>query len=172
MSKSTSKALSPVKPKSVVHQAGRIFKPWQRDFARWLVRNGRTTEIERIDRLHAITGWVWTPQRLRVLLQNKLFQEYIKVLRAGGARLAKLRISEVAPKAIDKLDEVLDAAWRDDDFPTVVKAANTIMNQFERLDTTTVQLPPINIQIVSRQKSVLDDGPIEVSFEPTDKPDA
>jgi hypothetical protein len=162
-----SKALSRTQ---VTNAVGHVFEAWQKDFARWLVGDGRRAPVtKQLDKLRTLTGETWTPARLRLLRQGGLFREYVRVLREGGVALARERLAEIAPKAVDRIEWAMDEAHRNKDYANMPKITGQVLERvIPRRDDLTQQRLTINIALTDKQKALLDSAPIDTTFEPLD----
>jgi hypothetical protein len=161
------KALS---KEDVMNAAGHVFEQWQRDFARWLAGAGKRALVKtQLEKLQELTAETWTPARLKGLRDSGLFREYLRVLREGGVALARERLAEIAPKAVDRIEWAMDAAHKEGDYANMPKITGQILERvIPRRDDLTQQRLTINIGLSDKQKALLESTPIDVEFEAID----
>lgn len=154
----------------VKHAAESVFEPWQRQFAKWLALKGTNIRVnDQLAKLQELTGETWTVARMRTLKTASLFREYLRILREGGVALARERLAEIAPKAVDRIEWAMDEAHKANDYAAMPKITGQVLERvIPRRDDLTQQRLTINIALSDKQKVLLDSEPIDVEYEPLD----
>ena len=143
--------------RDVVQVANKVFEQWQKDFARWcVVRSQHVSVEEKQAKLAELTGRPWTKAQLRTLQSAGLFREYVKVLREGGVPLARARIGEISPVAVENLAWAMEQARGKSDYNFMPKAAATILDKtLERSPHTFEQNVQINVTLSAKQEKLI-----------------
>ena len=149
----------------IINEAGHVFEQWQRDFAKWLVVERKAPVPKQPAKLFTLTGETWTPARLKLLRGGGLFREYVRVLREGGVALARERLAEIAPKAVDRIEWAMDAAHAAEDYATMPKITGQILERvIPRRDDLTQQRLTVNVTLTDKQQRLESLQPIDVEY--------
>lgn len=162
-----------------LQSAAQHLKPWQRDFARWLVGNGQGGTPKRaiqLEKLKELTGWEWTEADRKELLLEPAFRAYKHAWISHGLPDLQDQVVQGAHQAVKTMRWALRKAREKEDLRAIPPLANPFLDRVlpppSRNDPSRQQVNQVNIVLSAQQMAGLDPQPIEVTAEPLTLPPA